>query len=158
MNPGRIGLRISLVAGVLAAWLSGCALPERSSSSQPPDFQRWIAHAAQAVWHNAGDTEVVVDLHWWLDGAGSCRLEVSKAGLPFLSVMIDPRHWEVTGMDGRRRAGRQPLPSRAGWLQLAQALASGTVQTPWTWQVTAPGRYRLDHAGGKERWDVVLTP
>jgi len=146
-----------VLGGGLALCGGGCAGRHRAQGPLDVAVGAWQQGSGQAVWTPSdGGGEVVVDLHWWEDSAGSCRLEVSKAGLPFLSLQVSPEGWSVTPPSGRRRSGRAPVPIRAGWLQLACVLAGRSPRPPWQWQPTAAGTQALRRVDDPERWEVMV--
>lgn len=147
-----------LPAAFLAALLAGCqtpALPQPRLA--PPEWQR---RSGQFAWMpERGGAEIVADFDLWFTPSGRCWMEVSKAGLPFLTVQLERDAWRIkAAAAGRSLSRKGEATAGAGWLQLARCLGGGRPAPGWRWQTGADGAWVLEHASTGEHMEGFFLP
>lgn len=157
MKRGGLALVFEVL---LAAWmLIGC---RSGPSLVQVDVSEpgWTMVEGQAVWRTrSGAPEIVAEFQGSFHSDGRRWLEVSKAGLPFMTVRADSLSWEIrTSMRKQRFAGRGAPTHRSGWLQLSTCLAGQRPARQWAWVRRADGGWRLSNASTGEQIEGVTTP
>lgn len=136
-----------------------CACRTAPSVRIDTSAPNWKQRSGQAVWTPArGEDDIVIDLHVWNRADGECLLDVSKASLSFVLAHVTADTWRIEAASGQRHSARDTPPTRAGWLQLARALADKTPAAPWQFERRALATWRLTNPQTGERFDGSLTP
>lgn len=120
----------------------------------------WIIRHADAIWKPNASAEVLaVELLFARRAAkGQMYLQVSKAGLPLVEVMLAHDTWSIRPADGRGAfGGRGNPPAQAGPGQLAHGLAGLPITKGWE-GVREGDVLQLRRPATGEEWEVFLEP
>ena len=151
-------VRLAFIAMLVCLALSGC---RSTTVFAPLNFSEpgWKLHEGQVAWQSRrGAPEIIAEFHAGIHPDGRCWLEVSKAGLPFLTAQTDATGWQIHSvMENRRHAGRGAPPARVGWFQFVRCLAGQPPAANWTWERRETGTWRLANPSTGERMEGVLT-
>ena len=124
---------------LLLSLLTACrTIPELPSANLSDPG--WTVQQGQAVWKpNKNSAEIAGELVAATRPDGQTLLQFIKTPFPIVIAQTTSNLWrmEIPAED-RVVQGRGAPPSRAGWLQLARALAGQTVARSWQFRRDGP--------------------
>ncbi|HEY6169402.1 MAG TPA: hypothetical protein VI454_15275 [Verrucomicrobiae bacterium] len=148
----------ALMATLVGLALAGC---RTAPIFAPLDLSEpgWQSREGQVVWQSRGGApELIAEFHIETHRDGRCWLQISKAGLPFLTAQSDSTGWQIHSVtENRRHAGRGAPPVRVGWFQLVRCLDGQPPAAGWVWERHEGEAWRLANPFSGERMEGVLT-
>ena len=158
---GRVAaqpLWIGFIATCLLLMATACrTIPELpvASLSEPG----WTVRQGQALWRPGKDaTEIAGEIVIAAHVDGQTLLQFIKTPFPIVIAQTTSNLWRLEiPSENRVVAGRGIAPSRAGWLQLARALAGQAVPRPWHFHRSGV-EWRLENSRSGEVVSGYLSP